>query len=132
MAQGRRAAEGSAATQPRILFTRDGVSELCDHLLTDRHLQTGKEGREGRRKEGNTEGKDKEKEGCHRHKEVGRQQNKTVVRQDVKRKGGKKRKQIERRSKKLKEQGRNTPETDPVKHGKPKSHKKSEGTEINK
>lgn len=55
MTQGCRAAEGPTAAHTGALLTGDGVSELCDHLLTDRHL---KEEKEGGRKEGKTEGKE--------------------------------------------------------------------------
>lgn len=53
--QGRRAAQGSSAAHAGALLTRDGVSELGDHLLTNRHLVEKRKG--GGKKERREEGK---------------------------------------------------------------------------
>lgn len=41
------AAQGPTAAHAGALLTGDGVSELCDHFPTDRHLQGGEGGKDG-------------------------------------------------------------------------------------
>lgn len=55
MAQGSRATEGPTSTYTGALLTGDGVSELCDHLLTDRCLKDRRE--EGGGGEGGQKGR---------------------------------------------------------------------------
>lgn len=86
MAQGSRATEGTAPAYTGTLLTGDGVSELCDHLLTDRCLKDRGE-EEGKREDRREGGRPK----------GGRQQNKTSGKAVHKQESGKKTKNLNKK-----------------------------------